>query len=329
MNHTKKSIFYKSVVKIYLLPIVLIFFVSGIFAQDIPEEARKSFALGQSAIEIADDSIKTGDYEIHEWGVLIGCNKNDNYFNTSRPKLRFDVKQPVIYVHSNDKIPFNLKVIFNDGKPTSVYPETKISENTTGWNFVNFEEVRKKNKETPDTLGFKKLGEIMDTLNNVDADRLFYKNTSSNFLYYEGEMKFENRIDTKINAMKNEVVVTNNFTYSVYNVILSTATGGYMHPVYLCGKIDEITPGGTFTVNLIPFQSVNWINDLTSIGFTNLEASAFSNLWGGPFLEKSNANDWVNLIYRIPQEELEKMITLKFDPIPKKILRALYVLIYL
>jgi hypothetical protein len=142
-------------------------------------------------------------------------------------------------------------------------------------------------------------------------------------------MKFENQLDAKINAMKNEVVVTNNFTYSVYNVVLSTVTNGHIHPVYLCGKIDEIKPGETLTVQLSNSQTVNWVDDLTSIGFTNLEASTFSNLWGKPFLEYSNANDWVNLIYRIPQEELEKMITLKFNPTPKKIIRALYVLVFL
>ena len=86
--------------------------------------------------------------------------------------------------------------------------------------------------------------------------------------------------------------------------------------------------GDTY-IKAIDANMVNNLVNLTSIGFTNLEASTFSNLWGKPFLEYSNANDWVNLIYRIPQDELEKMITLKFNPTPKKIIRALYVLVIL
>jgi hypothetical protein len=283
-------------------------------------------------IEIIQNSFSNADYEIHEWGVMIGCPKDNNYFNTSRPEMQTLVKQPVVYVHANNKVPFDLKVTFNTGKPTSVYPSTNIDNNITEWKNVQFEETKEINKSFNiksnfDTNNLRPLKEIINTLNDVDADRLFYNNTSTNFLFYEGEMNFENKIETNYDAAKGEVTIKNNFSFEVNNVVFSTATGNFINTNYLYGKAEEIQPNESIVIKLTnPVQS-NWTNDLKSLGFTDREAVSFSRLWERPFLEKTNQSNWSNLIYRIPQEELEKMITLEFNPAPKKIVRTLYILV--
>ena len=281
--------------------------------------------------DIPKDSISGADYEVHEWGVMVGCANDKTFFNTSRPEIQTVIKQPVVYIHSNNRAPFSLKVSFNTGKPTSVYPGTDINNNITEWKNVQFEQV---NKSVPiqadlDTNKLRPLKEIINTLNDVDADRLVYNSTSSNFLFYEGEMDFENKIEATFDAAKGEVTFKNNFPFDVNNVVYSSATGDFMHPNYICGKADIVKSNETVVIKLDKIEPGNWTKDLTSLGFSDREANSFSRLWEGPFLEKTNQANWSNLIYRIPQEQLEKMISLEFVPAPKKVIRALYILISL
>jgi hypothetical protein len=281
--------------------------------------------------DIKKDSPSEADYEVHEWGVMVGCANDKTFFNTSRPEIQTIVKQPVVYIHSNNKVPFSLKVTFNTGKPTSVYPLTVIDGNITEWNNIKFQEVNKGIRENPeiDTNNLRPLKEIMNTLNDVDADMLFYNKSSSNFLFYEGEMDFENKIEATYDAVKGEVTFKNNFPFDVNNVVYSSATGDFMHPHYICGKADIVKSNETAVVKLTNMEPGYWTKDLTSLGFSDREGNSFSRLWEGPFLEKTNQANWSNLIYRIPQEQLEKMITLEFNPTPKKVIRALYILISL
>ncbi len=303
--------------------------VLGFARNDIVSTHNWGTMIEINNIVILKDSLSNADYEIHEWGVMIGCPKDNNYFNTSRPEMQTIVKQPVVYVHANNKVPFDLKVTFNTGKPTSVYPAANINNNITEWKNVHFEEMNKsiEEKSEIDPNNLKPLKEIINTLNDVDADKLIYNNTSTNFLFYEGEMNFENKIETNYDAAKGEVTIQNNFPYVVKNVVFTTATGDFINTVYLYGKAEEIKPNGSVIVRLTNSVQGNWTNDLTSLGFSDREAVSFSKLWERPFLEKTNQSNWSNLIYRIPQEELEKMISLEFNPVPKKIIRTLYILI--
>ena len=305
--------------------------VSGIAKNDIVSKHNWGTMIEINNIVIIKDSQDNADYEIHEWGVMIGCPKDNNYFNTSRPEMQTIVKQPVVYVHANNKAPFDLKVTFNTGKPTSVYPATNINYNITEWKNVQFEEMNKSigEKSEIDPNNLKPLKEIINTLNDVDADKLIYNNTSTNFLFYEGEMNFENKIESNYDAAKGEVTIQNNFPFVVKNVVFSTATGDFINTTYLYGKAEEIKPNGSAIVKLTNSEQGNWSKDLTSLGFSDREAASFSKLWERPFLEKTNQSNWSNLIYRIPQEELEKMISLEFNPAPKNIIRTLYILIYM
>ena len=143
--------------------------------------------------ELNPSSLLKG-YEIYEWGVMVGCNDDDIYFNTSRPERITLVKQPVVYIHSTDKNPFDLKVIFNSGKPTETYPPANTVKNTTEWKNVSFPMSEKSMKANIDTNRLVPLGEIMGTLNNVDADELEYNGIKSRFLFYEGEMPYNNKV---------------------------------------------------------------------------------------------------------------------------------------
>ena len=55
---------------------------------------------------------------IHEWGVLVGCISDTSYFMTSRPEMVAVVREPVIYIHSSDKVPLTVQARFAAGTPT-------------------------------------------------------------------------------------------------------------------------------------------------------------------------------------------------------------------
>jgi hypothetical protein len=270
-----------------------------------------------------------GGYEIYEWGVMVGCKNDDVYFNTSRPERITYVKQPVIYVHATEKNPFDLKVTFKSGKPTETYPPANTEKNTTEWKNVSFPISEKSMKVDIDTSRLVPLGEIMGTLNKVDADELEYNGIKSRFLFYEGEMHFSNKVTANYDRANREVTITNNFDYAIYNVVYSTFEGNFINPVYLSCIAEIINPGEFIKLKVGTKDIEYWAEDLIKLGFTKMESKSFSQIWSSTFLENSNSNNWTNLIYRIPQSELEKMITLDFNPLPSKVTRVMYVLVHL
>jgi len=273
---------------------------------------------------------ETTNFEVHEWGVLVGCSTSDSYFLTSRPEQVMMVRQPVIYIHSEDKKPFTAQVRFNNGEPTDTYPKAEVDGNTAIWKNVNFSE----NCETKMVRGIPEyvpLESIIGTLNDVDADCLSYNNQKARFLFYEGELMFENKIEVSYNFEKQEAALKNNGEYLVYNLILAASkeSGNIFSPDVYLSRVEKLDPGERVTVRFAEQKDIALETDLVPQGFTEREAEAFSELWREPFLYPSNTAGWANLIYRLSKEEYDEMITLNFIPQPTKITRSLYILIHL
>ena len=267
-------------------------------------------------------------FEVHEWGVLIGCISNDSYLLTSRPEQLAYVKQPVIYVHSKQKNSFNVRVIFNNGKPTDTYPQAEMEGNTAIWRGVAFSEC---NKAGSKALPYVPLEQILGTLNNVDSDCMSYGNQDSRFLFYEGEMKFKNKVIATYSSENKKATLKNNGNHPVYNVVVvaSKESSQIFSPDIYTTTVDRLNPGEEKTVEFEKQKEVNFTEDLMKQGFTSMEANAFSDLWRNPMLYPSNTVGWANLIYRIPQEEYDQMITLNIEPKPEKTVRTLYILVHL
>lgn len=284
---------------------------------------------GEATTTTTTDTIEE-DFEVHEWGVLSGCNTSDSYFLTSRPEQVLFVKQPVIYIHSKDKKPFTAKVRFNNGKPTDTYPEAEVDKGTIIWKDVKFSDDCEERK-IKDMYEHIPLEGIIETLNDVDADCLNYNNQRARFLFYEGELKFENKIEATYNFEKQEATLENNGDYPVYNLILVASKEGdqIFNPDVYIDRVEKLNSGEKVTAKFTEQEDISLKTDLISQGFTEKEAEAFSELWKQSFLYPSNTAGWTNLIYRLPKEEYDEMITLDFNPKPKKIIRSLYILIHL
>ncbi|GEM_PF-2087810 len=274
--------------------------------------------------------IETTDFEVHEWGVIAGCPESGNYFLTSRPEQVMLVKQPVVYIHSNGLEEFDLKVGLTQGKPTLTYPEAKTSGNTVEWKNVKVKEQGKIKGSEP-SKGFEPvpLKQIIPTLNNVDADTLEFNGTESRFLFYEGEMPFENKISVSCNKTTKKAFLKNNSGHTVYDLTVSVLEeDSFIDKRALFGYLKELKPSEEKEIDLLEKQGYPDTKEIMKkIGFTEKESESFHSLWQMNFYFPSNTENFARLSYRLPRTEVEKMISLEFNPEPKKEIRAMWVMV--
>ena len=282
-----------------------------------------AFGCSDSTSPDGDD----GHFEVHEWGVMVGCETDSAFFATSRPEMTTLVRIPVIYFHSTEKSPFTAKVKFTDGDSIVTYPDALVSGDSIVWSDVAFSSS---DTTVPDLLsrGYVPLEAIIPTLDDVDADMLECSGAETRFLFYEGESTFRNEISVaKIYGGGLFVILKNNGDYTCYNLILVQREEFLSNYV---ATVDSLAPGQADTVELAPMSATpSAASDLVSLGFTAREANSFSVLWDPPFFEVDDPGTMMNLIYRIPQTEYDKLISLEIDPEPDKVIRAMYVLVHL
>lgn len=266
--------------------------------------------------------VKTANYEVHEWGVIVGCSESNDAIVTSRPKYVDMVKQPVIYIHSKNVKQFDASFTFLKGAPTDTYPKATVKGKAVLW-----KNIKVLPQEKTVTKSFVPLPEVIPNLRTKDADNLDVNGVKERFLFYEGEMKFENKIEIiQKNSDRKEVTLKNNSGYDVYNIFYATMEGDFIHPSYISGRIDRLKSGEKKTITLDETNKVQLLtDDLKNLGFTESEANSFTSIWSGTFFSPNNVG-FTQLIYRLPQKEYDKLIKSKYSPVPKKEIRALYVL---
>ncbi|MBN1633529.1 MAG: hypothetical protein JW917_05120 [Ignavibacteria bacterium] len=302
--------------------------VTGKIRTDVMSYRQWGEILEITDIEIA--SSESAVYEAYEWGVMAGCYGKPEFFNTSRPEQVMYVKLPVIYIHSKEEFSFDLTVNLKNGKPTDTYPKTCIIEPQLKWENVKvIQGDIEKDIYRSKAKDFVPLESIIEPLNNVDAPWLQNNNVNSKFLFYEGEMTFDNKVIVDFNTDMGEVMIRNNFDYPVYNVVVSSQKGDFLRPEYVMCRVEKLAPGEAVGLKFLPQEYDVWLNDLIMLGFTEMEAKSFDLLWKNVFLERTNTGGWANLIYRLPEEIVNNMIPAKFEPEPQKFTRVLYNYIHL
>ena len=301
------------------------------------------------------------NFEIHEWGVLVGSYTDDTYLNTTRPPeavihlLQFD--EPIIYVHSKDRKPFSLRVTFASGKPTLTYPVAEVSAQAVFWPLVQFgrpvqktstgasseQEINlvpfmvctsgREGYEAAPGAGvedFAPLSELMPALNDVDADELIYKGQTTRFLFYEGDIRYHNTIMLDHTMGEKTATVHNTGSDTVYDVmVVAPPEEGYTRlKTVSVGWVRELKAGEKLSLSLVPLENdVSLAPSLIALGFTAKEAVSFEKVWKGPFLRPAELPGSINLIYRLGQEQCQTITELEFDPKPDKIARAVYLLV--
>lgn len=284
-------------------------------------------ATALACLAAAEDKVSdAGGFDVHEWGVLAGCGHDTNYFATSRPLKVYAVREPVLYIHSRDKLPFSLRVTFVTGRPTETYPTATVTGASLQWTNVQIQADPPPVRRGFSREAFAPLKEIMATLGDVDADTLVCGDQASRFLFYEGEIPFTNRVTWQVDLTNRTAMIRNAGDWPVYDLCLVQAgphVGGLMFAVQpLVAYVKSLGANQTAETALQPVpRELSFEAQLTALGFTQKEAASFNTLWVRPFLQPGQ------LVYRLSGDQCARVTELTFEPRPANCLRALYVVV--
>jgi len=304
-------------------------FICGCFGGAGPQSSSTSSIRDTSPPETTTTITDEG-YIVHEWGVLAGCPEDNLSFVTAIPKQVMLAKQPVIYIHSKTQKPFNISFTFKNGTPTETHPPADVKGGRVSWS-----NVRAYDACPPERLAKAAhipMPQIIPALRRVNASCLSVGDSSEKFLYFEGELEYENKIMVEYDRTTQKAKFANEGRFGVENLMLVLSNGGnYMQPNIFIARAENLNPGETKDVDFVPFKPNQFplTKDLLNLGFTPQEAESFADLWYLSFFMPTNTRQYANLIYRIPQVEYERMIQMDARPAPIEAVRVLYVLISL
>jgi len=271
------------------------------------------------------------EFAVHEWGVLVGCQHDSVFFNTSRPEVATIAREPVIYLHNLPDAPVDVEVVFKTGQPTDTYPLAEISGDTLRWS-PEKPQPQMEFLQRADTSNHVPLEYIVDILNDVDADMIQSGQDVARFLFYEGLIDYRNPIEVEVAWVdSSRATMRNTGDYTVYNVL-----GSFNYDIHGLGPFnpylayaDSIGPGEAANVLMSPLFFHQFDTDLTGLGFTQSEAEAFQMLWGSAVYSSQPAVEaWASVMFRLPQSVCEDMIGLTVSPEPDVTLRALFALVH-
>jgi len=145
-------------------------------------------------------------FEVYEWGVITGTSSSTTMnLETSIEKyIGMEVDKPVIYFYSSEKIEdLSLSVNINSGSPEILIPEADTIGEKLTWNDIT---VYPEEDSLPENIfnvykGDFAYGEMLNNygvlLQNEGSYVTVPQNDrvdTSNFLFYEGTMNFDNKI---------------------------------------------------------------------------------------------------------------------------------------
>ena len=138
-------------------------------------------------------------------------------------------------------------------------------------------------------------------------------------------MNFQNKVRFSCNIVTKEAIVINDNNFTIFDIFVFFSQESEKIPfrenLYIA-HISSLQPREKMSLNLEVFsRQMDFKKPLQQLGFTKKETESFEHLWYSTFI------NYGKLIYRLPKEECDKIIELEFSPKPKKIIRAIYVLI--
>jgi len=255
------------------------------------------------------------------------------------------VKKPVLYFHSRDKKPFSLKVVFPNGQPAFTFPHAVTLDHGLEWTGVKFTENPKDGSPalpTTDVIDREETNAGFycgSLLNDVDADEMEVAGKRSRFLFYEGQVDYQEKVSLKLKGDLKTAVVQNQGSTPVYDLFISFGKNKRVGVIErtemaLWGSLGRLEPGQTALVPLSPAENLAGpakpagpaFPNLRKIGFTGKEASAFEKCWVRAVEYTDNTQNWQSLLYRLAPKDCDRLSELHFTPAPAKVIRALFVL---
>lgn len=241
-------------------------------------------------------------------------------------------KEPVLYFDHQGLENLSVEVTFAAGVPLVTYPKAHIKGSTLRWPLVRLKNCDKNHVTScnyPDTLARE-----LEIINTNDNSLLQVQSETAKALFYEGTLSFDNRVT--VSRSGKAVTIYNNTAHTVYDLYsFHEQYAVAPNKLYSYCYIDSLSSGDSITCTLTRCKitrfskKVPFIHTLTPTlttclktqGFRTKEAEAFNRIWSTEIFSTSGSS----LLYRLPQDETEKILPITINPKPTSITRALYI----
>jgi len=270
----------------------------------------------------AGASAHAADYDAREWGVLDLQDGGGTLRTEAPPQPRERiVKAPVLYFTTRDRQPFSLTVSFPHGSPLETYPQALTAAASLAWTRVEFvgEGATPTAAPVPDCAAG-----LVQALGQVAAAPLLARGQATRFLYYEALAELEAPLTARWDGQR--LILSNRGTAAIGPISVSTNDGSWLRSELGYASWKALKPGASATLDLQPDDQAAAFPDLRRWGFADAEAAAFEAYWRMPLLHPRRQHPWAKALYRLPPPLCDQVAQLGFDPAPKALTRALFVL---
>jgi hypothetical protein len=253
------------------------------------------------------------------------------------------VKKPVIFFHAPRAMEAEVRVDFPSGVPAVWWPATENpayfqdefrGRNTTPDRPVKYlqwklqlKESLWKNRQLPERKPLSKT-HWMNTLREVKCDEVYAPVGQRNFglerekfVYYDGLLPHGDTVSIKIE--KEHVSLNNQAKTAIFDVWVIDNRDATKPRV---GRLPRLDGSETKDVDLTAQKGERWAEDagkaltaqLKDAGLNEDEGAALTTIWSDEFFH----SEGVTLLYRLPQEEYDRLLPLTVKPRPEKIVRV-------
>jgi hypothetical protein len=302
------------------------------------------------------------DLVVHEWGVVSVHNDVElanadmravwaglpkfvygNVDRRSLPARIVIIDAPVIYFHTPRELSLQVKVEFTGGRPAVWWPANSNNGSHAGGLMENVPAatsdthlewkltVRPPQGPPQAPLDVQPLpkGHWMEACRDVAAaivvaNALGTGVQREKFVYYDGLIPSPRAAELTVAA--DRVSLKNLAKYALLDV---TAVDRRAPGRVRVARLATLDPGKSQTLEFKEFAAERWparavdelVTQLTTAGLNLDEAKAMAAVWKKDFFE----TEGLNLFYRLPQAEYDRMLPLTIKPRPEKIARVLFV----
>jgi hypothetical protein len=302
------------------------------------------------------------DLVVHEWGVISVYNDVElanadmraawaglpkfvygNIDQRSLPPRVIVIEAPLIYFHTPGELAIKVKVEFPGGRPAVWWPANSNDGSFSGglaakippptsdkyleWE-LNLQKPAPK-PETDNSKAFAKLrplpeGHWMEACRAVDAAEVGSGWQREKFVYYDGLIPSPRAAEPTVTTKG--VSLRNCAKHALLDVTaIDRRTPGRVR----LARVAKLDAGKSQTLEFREAAVDRWpavaidelVTQLTTADLNLDEAKALAAVWKKDFFE----TEGLNLFYRLPQAEYDRMLPLTIKPRPEKIARVLLV----
>jgi hypothetical protein len=315
---------------------------------------RKGLEIHEWGVFTVHDDIELANIDMcSEWSAL----PKFFYGQTPGRNLPIDhsnieVKKPVIFFHAPEPLTQEVRVDFPGGVPAVWWPRTRspIRENigrtpdekpkepyrTLEWQ-VYLKEPPKGERSDAKPQAVEK-DHWVETLRAVKADPVFARINEwhgkeigglaargferEQFLYYDGLIPLPRRVALTVD--KDKITVANPTGSPVFDLtVVDRRTPDHLRVARL-EKLDAKTKDKTLELKEVDAKewpaaaAASLTTKLKDAGLFEDEAKALADIWKKDIF----AADGLTMFYRLPQEEYERLLPMKLNPRPEKLVRV-------